>query len=76
MLKAKYPDKIFLGCTAHFLDLNLKDMAKPKMSNGTSGPCSGVANVLQKAIMASNVINGSSSVRAALAAKQEEAGVY
>ncbi|KAF5826351.1 hypothetical protein DUNSADRAFT_3458, partial [Dunaliella salina] len=42
--------------------------------SGPEGPCPGTAAVIEKAIMASNVVNGSSSVRAALAKVQQHAG--
>lgn len=74
MLKAQFPDKIFLGCNAHAMDLALKDLNKGKKANGEPAPCPGVAAILSKAVMASNVINGSQSVRAALTEKQTETG--
>lgn len=74
MLKAQFPDKIFLGCNAHAMDLFLKDLNKGKKKNGEPGPCPGVASVLSKAVMASNVINGSRAVGSALAEKQRAAG--
>jgi len=69
-----YPEKIFMGCVAHATDLFLKDIGKTQRKNGGAGPCPGTSAVIQKALMASNVINGSNSVRSALAKVQTDAG--
>jgi len=73
-LKAQYPHLIVVGCAAHSFDLVLKDFGKVQKKDGSCGPCPKLASVLQQAVMASNVINGSASIRFALARKQEEEG--
>lgn len=61
LLKAEHPEWIMLGCTAHALNLLIKDLASTKR-----GACKWLTKVYDTAIMMSNTINNAEKVRAAL----------
>jgi hypothetical protein len=69
LMKADHPGWIMLGCTAHALNLLIKDFASPKR-----GACKWLTKVYDTAIMMSNTINNADKVRAALDHHQQQRG--
>lgn len=72
-MQAKYPKAFFIGCKAHEMDLAIKDLYTGKHRPGCIGDtgATGVSKVLQTAVLISNVVNGSETVKAMLQAKQQ-----
>jgi hypothetical protein len=69
LMKAEHPEWILLGCSAHALNLLIKDLADSKR-----GVCKWIVKVYEAAIMMSNTINNSDKVRAALDHQQKKRG--
>jgi hypothetical protein len=69
IIKAEHPEWILLGCSAHALNLLIKDLADSKR-----GACKWLVKVYETAIMMSNTINNSDKVRAALDYQQKKRG--
>lgn len=69
LIKAEHPGWIMLGCTAHALNLLIKDLASPKR-----GACKWLTKVYDTAVMMSNTINNADKVRAALGFHQQQRG--
>ena len=69
LLKADHPGWIMLGCTAHALNLLIKDLASAKR-----GAHPWLVKVYDAAIEMSNTINNADKVRAALDFHQQRCG--
>lgn len=69
LLKADHPGWIMLGCTAHALNLLIKDLASAKR-----GAHPWLVKVYDAAIEMSNTINNAEKVRAALDFHQQRCG--
>ena len=67
LLKDQHPGWIMLGCTAHALNLLIKDLASSKR-----GACTWPTKVYETAVMMSNTINNADKVRAALDFHQQQ----
>jgi hypothetical protein len=65
----EHPEFILLGCTAHALNLLIKDLGDSKR-----GVCKWLVKVYETAIMMSNTINNSDKVRVALNYQQKQRG--